>query len=150
MQPRVILLTGMTPDARLFDRLLPLVPQATVLPWIVPRSRESLAVYAARLADAVDEPDDVIICGASFGGMVARELAWRLGAKVCVLVSTVRSHRELPRWMRLVRPVTSLAVLQTVGAVATAWRGGCGASRRLVWPSSPVATDRGTAGPPAP
>jgi hypothetical protein len=50
---QLILLPGMSPDLRLFDRLLPLLPRAVVVPWVEPRKRESIRQYAERLRDGL-------------------------------------------------------------------------------------------------
>src|SRR6478609_2163520 len=101
----ILLLTGMTPDARVFERLLPLLPTARVVPWLDPQARESLSDYARRLADTQNGAGQCVVCGVSFGGIIARELALQLNAKACVLVSTVRTHSQLPPWMRMLRPI---------------------------------------------
>jgi pimeloyl-ACP methyl ester carboxylesterase len=94
---RILLLTGMTPDHRIFERLLPLLPSAMCVDWIQPTSTfESINSYAARLSRTLDDNSPTVVCGASFGGIVARELALCLNAKACVLISSVRSPRELP------------------------------------------------------
>jgi len=123
MATRILLLTGMKPDARVFDRLLPLLPAADVVPWIEPQHRESLRNYARRLAETVDSTGPLSVCGVSFGGIVARELALQLRAQKCVLVSSVRTHRDFPPWMRAVRAFAGPGfelVLSAVGAGAEA------------------------------
>ena len=122
MATEILLLTGMTPDTRVFVRLFPLLPTASVVPWIEPRSHESIADYSSRLADSLALRNDVIICGVSFGGIVATELAMRLNAKACVLISSVRDARQLPPWFRVLRPFGSFPVepfLNIVGTAAT-------------------------------
>lgn len=102
---KILLLPGMTPDHRIFDRLLPLLPNAVVVDWIPPIGHDSIVSYAARLSRTlnIDEPN--VVCGVSFGGIVARELACQVNAACCVLVSTVRSPRELPPWFRICRVI---------------------------------------------
>ena len=84
MAPRILLLTGMTPSPGIFARLLPALGDASIVPWIEPLPAETLEGYASRLADTVNTVDSagpVIVCGVSFGGIVSRELAWRLNAQ---------------------------------------------------------------------
>ncbi len=117
-------MTGMTPDGRIFDRLTPHLPMASVVPWIHPLSRESIQDYSLRLADSITIRDDVIVCGVSFGGIVARELALRLNARACVLISSVRDKRQLPPWFRVLRPFAQIPVetiLKAIGAVADSY-----------------------------
>ncbi len=77
---KILLLTGMTPDPRIFERLLPLLPSAVVVDWIPPKSNESIASYAERLSRTIINDQPTIVCGVSFGGIVACELASCLNA----------------------------------------------------------------------
>jgi pimeloyl-ACP methyl ester carboxylesterase len=128
----IYLLPGMSPNLRLFDRLLPLLPGAVVVPWIEPRSGERIGEYAERLAEDLSalaprehvlsrsESRQCIVCGVSFGGIVARELAHVIAARGCILVSSVRGPAELPPWFRAMRhsPARSECVLAAVGTLA--------------------------------
>jgi pimeloyl-ACP methyl ester carboxylesterase len=121
---KILLLTGMTPDHRIFERLLPLLPNAVVVDWITPAEQESIVSYAARLSRTLNDDEPVVVCGVSFGGIVARELACRLNATSCILVSSVRSPRELPPWFRVCRVVTpgpAIAIMKTAGLIANHW-----------------------------
>lgn len=119
--PRILLLTGLLRDPRIYDRLLPLVPTATIVPWIEPLPRESIRAYAVRLAATLQPESDTIVCGVSFGGIVARELAAVLGAKACVLIASIRQPADLPlsyRRLPLVRWLPLEALLDIGGRLA--------------------------------
>jgi pimeloyl-ACP methyl ester carboxylesterase len=120
---KILLLTGMTPDHRIFDRLLPLLPTAVVVDWISPKERESIVSYADRLSCTINYDEPMVVCGVSFGGIIARELACRLNTTSCVLISSVRSPRELPPWYRICRvaPRSAEAIMKASGAVANRW-----------------------------
>ncbi len=114
----------MTPDPRIFDSLLPLVPTGVVVDWIQPERYESIRAYAKRLAATIPPQESTIVCGVSFGGIVARELANCLNAKACVLVSSVRSPQELPPWYRIFRclaPSFAEGAMNAVGTLAAYW-----------------------------
>lgn len=109
MSNRILLLTGMTPDRRIFERIHPLLPTAVVVDWIRPMKYESIRNYAARLGQSIPRDDSTIVYGVSFGGIVARELASSINAKACVLISSVRSPDELPPWRsRKIKPDCSV------------------------------------------
>lgn len=123
---RILLLTGMTPDRRIFDRVLPLLSNAEVVEWIPPGAHEPIAAYANRLSCNFDPHLSTVVCGVSFGGIIARELACRLNARSCVLVSSVGSPQEMPPWYRLCRnlsPATTAWFLRAIGCIATYWPG---------------------------
>src|SRR4051794_30719168 len=94
----LILLSGMAADERLFAPQRAAFPHLVVPAWIEPLAKEPLPAYAARLARQVDPGRPCIVGGASFGGLVALEMAHYLQARACVLISSVRSPRELPWW----------------------------------------------------
>lgn len=124
MATRILLLTGMSPDVRIFDGIIPRLPDAEVVPWLDPRPHESIPDYALRLADSIGVSGDVIVCGVSFGGIVARELAVHLRAKACVLVSSIRSVRQLPPWFRVFVPFARFrleAMMDAIGTTASVW-----------------------------
>src|SRR6478752_6818857 len=121
---KILLLTGMTPDHRIFHRMLPLLPTGTVVDWIPPLEHESIVSYAERLSRTLSHDEPVVVCGVSFGGVVARELACRLNATYCVLISSVRSPCELPTWFRMCRvlaPRPANLLLKAAGAIANSW-----------------------------
>jgi len=105
----LILLPGIGGDARMFRAQLAAFPSAVVPPWIEPQPNESLAGYAARMARAVDPGRPCFVGGASFGGMVAVEMARHLAARVCFLIGSIRSPQELPRRVRMLRPLGPVA-----------------------------------------
>jgi hypothetical protein len=117
----IILLSGMAADERLFGPQRAAFPSLRVPPWIPPLPGESLRKYAARLAPRVDPGRPCIVGGASFGGVVALEMAPHLSALACVLIGSLRSPSGLPRRWRLLRPAArlgpqALQVLAALGA----------------------------------
>jgi hypothetical protein len=117
----ILLLGGMTPDARIFDQLLPRLANASVVPWIEPKNGESLEHYGMRLAKTLTISEPVVLCAVSFGGVVAIEVARWIDTKGCVLISSIRHPRELPPWLRMWRWLggrTGEMLLNGVGTVA--------------------------------
>jgi hypothetical protein len=98
------LFPGMGADARLFRPQLDAFPNAVVPPWLAPRSRESLADYGRRFADAIRPPGPCFVGGASFGGFVALEMAPHLNALACFLIGSARGPSEMPIRIRWLRP----------------------------------------------
>jgi len=104
----IILLSGMAADERLFEPQRVAFPNLRVPAWIEPHQGESLRSYAARMARLVDPGRPCLVGGASFGGIVALEMAPLLRAQACVLIGSIRSSEELPwRWQAL-RPLGAL------------------------------------------
>jgi pimeloyl-ACP methyl ester carboxylesterase len=124
----LILLPGMGGDARMFEPQLAAIPGASVPAWVQPRAREGLAEFAARMARAVDPGGPCFVGGASFGGMVAVEMARHLEARACFLIGSIRRPEELPPRVRLLRPLGRWTGGRGLGLVA----GLCEAGRGLI------------------
>jgi pimeloyl-ACP methyl ester carboxylesterase len=99
------MLSGMAADERLFEPQRARFPSLRVQPWIDPLPGESIRGYAARLARHADSGVPCIIGGASFGGIVALEMAAHLPAVACVLIGSVRSPVELSWKWRVMWPL---------------------------------------------
>ncbi len=120
----ILLLPGMAADERLFESQRAQFGNLRVPAWIDPLPNESLRAYAIRLAQAVNPGCPCIVGGASFGGIVALEMAAHLQAVACVLIGSVRSSAELPWRWRVLRPFASLGPdWLRVFAGAAAWFG---------------------------
>ncbi len=95
-EAKLIMLPGMAADERLFEPQRQAISGLIVPPWIEPDPDEHLVSYAQRMASQIDPAGLVLIGGVSFGGMIALEMAYRLGLSECVLISSIRSPEEMP------------------------------------------------------
>jgi pimeloyl-ACP methyl ester carboxylesterase len=107
----------MAADDKLFRFQRAALPSMVVPNWIEPRDREPLIAYAGRFARYIDPGGPCVVGGASFGGMVALEMAVHLRAEACILIASIRSGRELPWELRALRPLAWLGLGQ-LGRVA--------------------------------
>lgn len=96
----ILLLPGLGADTRMFDPLRAEGLRIQSPPWIDPLPREPLAEYAERFAAAMPEAAPVI-GGASFGGMLALEMAQRLRPRTVILLGSCASPDRLRRGERL-------------------------------------------------
>ncbi|MCE2964119.1 MAG: alpha/beta fold hydrolase [Chitinophagales bacterium] len=71
------------------------------IPWILPYQDETIQDYAKRMAEVIDDKEEFILLGLSFGGMIAQEIARIKNPKKLLLFNTVRSHKEKPLWIRI-------------------------------------------------
>jgi pimeloyl-ACP methyl ester carboxylesterase len=74
-RPRLLLLPGLGADAQLFEPQRKVFPELEVVPWLEPRSKESLEDFGRRMAESADLDGEVVLGGVSFGGMVASVMA---------------------------------------------------------------------------
>lgn len=104
----LILLSGMGADERLFVAQRAALPELIIPVWLPAEPGDTLASYGRRMAAAVDPGVPCLIGGVSLGGMIAVEMARHLDAKACLLIASVRSPRELPRRVRVLKPLVWL------------------------------------------
>ena len=73
------------------------------LRWIAPlRVDESISKYACRLSASIKEKNPVLI-GVSFGGILVQELAPFVQPRKVIIISSVKSHDELPYKYKIAR-----------------------------------------------
>ncbi len=99
---RIVLLPGLAADARMFTAHRARLPGLEVPAWIEPRGRETLGDYARRLAATIAPDPPFILGGASFGGMVAWEMARHCRPLAVVLIGAASDPREIAAPLRLI------------------------------------------------
>lgn len=94
-------ISGLGADERAFSRLR--VPGYNIvpLPWILPEPNETIEQYAKRMRAEIKEENPILL-GLSFGGMMSVEIAKQIPVEKLILLSSIKSVKELPRWMRTV------------------------------------------------
>lgn len=93
-------ISGLGADERIFQRLE--VPGTDIhyIKWLQPgEATESIELYADRIAQQIEHTNSMIL-GVSFGGMMAIEIAKRIPVSAVILVASIKSRNELPRWMK--------------------------------------------------
>lgn len=91
----------MAADHRVFKYIrLPEGFEAIHLPWIPPEKGETLAAYAKRMAEGIDNSVPFIVAGLSMGGMIASEIS-ALKPPVCtILISSIPDRNALPAYYK--------------------------------------------------
>jgi hypothetical protein len=97
---KIYCISGLGADERVFNNLKIRDVSLQYLPWLVPGKEESIESYAARMSSQVDEQNPLLL-GVSFGGMMAIEMAKLRQSQKIILISSVKSHHELPEWMKV-------------------------------------------------
>jgi len=91
----VFFLSGLGADKTVFQFLDYSSYQPVFVDWLPPHKGESLADYGIRLKEEFI-PDDAVIVGLSFGGMLATEIAKRYPDIKSILISSAKTKNELP------------------------------------------------------
>ncbi len=95
------MLPGLGADARLFMAQGDAFPNLRVPAWLPPQRNEDLASYGQRMAEALGEEEPFYLGGASFGGMIALEMASRLSPLGIFLIGSCASARSIPTYARV-------------------------------------------------
>ena len=107
----LVLLSGLAANEEIFVPQRLAFPNLIVPAWLTPRDQESIEDYGERMAEELRKKDprisagQCVIGGASFGGIVAMHLARALNPRAVVLIGSVESPPQLPRYIRLARPL---------------------------------------------
>jgi pimeloyl-ACP methyl ester carboxylesterase len=108
----LILLPGLGADSRMFSSIRNGLPQTVTPPWIRPDPRETVAEYARRFAPIIDPGRPCYIGGASFGAVMALEIAAILpNIQACFVIGSIRHDRSKPVRIRMLKPITPLVGL---------------------------------------
>ena len=68
--------------------------------WIAPQPRETMTGYARRLVAQIEDTENVILIGVSFGGMIAQEITQFMRVAHLIIISSVISHKEMSLLMK--------------------------------------------------
>jgi pimeloyl-ACP methyl ester carboxylesterase len=101
----LILLPGMMADNRLLAAQQSAFSNVIVPSWPEHHSSDTIVSFAERMAGTLRPIGPCVVGGVSFGGIVALELARHLDSSGCILISSIRSPREMPFRLRILRPM---------------------------------------------
>ncbi|MEL6306205.1 MAG: alpha/beta hydrolase, partial [Bacteroidota bacterium] len=95
---------GMGANSLIFEGLS--LPQEQfelhLLDWFLPEGKMTLQGYAERMCEQIKHPNPVLL-GVSFGAMLVQEMAKIIPVRKVLVVSGVKSSKELPLKMKFAR-----------------------------------------------
>lgn len=96
---KIIAISGLGADERVFQYLT-LDYEIVPIKWLLPKNKEPIADYTKRLITHyhLDQEENSIILGVSFGGLIAVEMSKQLQPKCTVQISSVETRDDLP-WL---------------------------------------------------
>jgi len=93
---RVYFISGLGADKTVFQLLDLSYCEPIFIDWITPTKNEPLAQYALRLKKEKGIPDNAVVIGLSFGGMLATEIAKAFPEAKVILLSSSKTKNEIP------------------------------------------------------
>ncbi len=94
-------ISGLGADERAFSKLKIHGYQLKVINWLIPQPNETITEYATRMRAGITEENPVLM-GLSFGGMMCTEIAKQIPVSKIIIISSIKSSKELPLWMKTV------------------------------------------------
>jgi pimeloyl-ACP methyl ester carboxylesterase len=92
-------ISGLGATAKAFSKLTIPGYRLQVIEWLQPVPDETIEAYAARMATFIKEEEPVLM-GLSFGGMMCIEIAKQIPVQKIILISSIKTAKELPLWMK--------------------------------------------------
>lgn len=110
----VYFMPGMAASPSIFERIqLPSDAfEMHLLEWLLPEKEETIEAYAQRVAQDVKH-DNVILVGVSFGGILVQEMKAFVNPKKVIIISSVKSNKELPRKMKVAKTTRAYKLIPT-------------------------------------
>ncbi len=101
---QVYLIPGLGASSKIFEYLkFSKNVEIHFLDWISPlNSREDITSYAYRMAKSISG-EHIILIGVSFGGVIAQEIARFLEVEKIILISSIKSSKELPMRLKWIK-----------------------------------------------
>ncbi len=81
-----------------------------IIEWLIPEKNETIEQYAKRMAAKVTEPNPILV-GVSFGGVMVQEMSAFLDVQKIIIISSVKSKKELPRKMKVVKYIPAYRLI---------------------------------------
>ncbi|UJH67692.1 alpha/beta fold hydrolase [Allomuricauda sp. SCSIO 65647] len=82
------------------------------LSWFVPEKGMTFEAYAKKMCRSIRH-DNVVLIGVSFGGLLVQEMANYISTRKVIVISTVKSHKELPKRMLFAKYTKAHKLLPT-------------------------------------
>lgn len=101
MNKQILVFSGLGADERVFQHIDWGDNDIIHVSWVEPLKNERIEDYARRLIAPYQTRKPVLV-GLSFGGIVAIEVSKHIAFERILLLSSVKHHREIPWYMRIV------------------------------------------------
>jgi len=108
----VYFMPGMAASSKIFEHIN--LPESKFkshyLEWTMPSNNETMSEYAFRMSKKIRNKNCVLI-GVSFGGILVQEMSKHISVSKLIIISSVKSHKELPMKMVLAKVTKAYKLL---------------------------------------
>ena len=110
----VYFMPGMAASSTIFEKIN--LPEAQfeihLLEWFMPEENETLQNYAQKMCQKITHDNPVLI-GVSFGGILVQEMTQLIATRKAIIISSVKTNKELPRRMKIAKTTKAYKLLPT-------------------------------------
>ncbi|MDF2431085.1 MAG: hypothetical protein JWP44_716 [Mucilaginibacter sp.] len=99
----IYLIPGLGADTRVYNNIDLGDPDVVCVDWIDPNPTDTLATYAQKLIYQYNILPKSVVIGNSMGGMIAIEIAKLIPIEKVILISSIKTIDEEPRYFTLIR-----------------------------------------------
>ena len=97
----VYFISGLGADERVFQFLDLSKIEHQFIKWNEPLNSESLPSYCKKLTEQINQNQEIILIGVSFGGIIAQEISKIISVKKVIIISSVKSFNEYSWQLKL-------------------------------------------------
>ena len=107
----VYFMPGMSANSLIFEKIkLSSKYKLHLLEWIDPLKNETLKDYSIRFSKIIIHKNPVLV-GVSFGGVLVQEISKIIKVHQTIIISSIKSNKELPNSMKMVKLTKSYKLL---------------------------------------
>jgi pimeloyl-ACP methyl ester carboxylesterase len=100
---KIFLIPGLGADTRVYNNIGLNDHEVTCVDWIGPHKTDTLVTYAQKLIHQYRITSGSIVIGNSLGGMIAIEIAKTIPLSKVILISSIKTIDEAPRYFSFFR-----------------------------------------------
>lgn len=110
----VYFMPGMAASPKIFEYIKLPENQFKIhyLEWIIPFDNEAITDYALRISKGITH-ENIVLLGVSFGGVLVQEISKHIKVRKLIIVSSVKSMRELPKHMLIAKNTKAYKLVPT-------------------------------------
>lgn len=102
---KIFLIPGLGADTRAYNNIDLHDHEVTCVDWIEPHPTDTLTTYAQKLIHQYNIMPKSVVIGNSLGGMIAIEMGKLIGLDKIILISSIKTVDEAPRYFSFFRTV---------------------------------------------
>jgi pimeloyl-ACP methyl ester carboxylesterase len=108
---KIFLIPGMGADTRIYNNIDLQDNDVTPVDWIIPDATDTLNTYAQKLIKQYHIGINSVVIGNSLGGIIAIEIAKLVPLKKIILISSIKTIDEAPRYFKLFKNIPLYKIL---------------------------------------